>query len=650
MPQKSRGFCLTIGLLFVICASDTTRSAFADSAEELTGLIAAARGQYVPATAEDLAAAREDLQSALDKLDRKLARWPESGPPWRAYLGWPQIEEQLAAGAAADPAQLAALAARFTRGHRGLELPVFAEVGLRLEVLRSVLLAYQDAAAAAQTYEQQLDQIASLVGVAATDWTREQAAALGAALAWLEERGQAEGLVEALRDTYSTSNLRVRAHADLLRQALGREVDSTEPVRDVILGTQIYGTGRTLGQVDVELVPCSDRAMFDLVFEANNDSRSKGYNGPVVIWSLGDTDLHARQRLAIDESGLSAGEPATDAQTDTTITGIGTHRRGLLGRLIRRIAARKAAQQQSLAEAIAADHAAQRLAERYGDESASLIARANRQYREKVVFPLRRWGAYPRLWRTRTSDAVLSASLLHDEGARLAATLPAPEWEADPWLGVRLHESFVNNFAFDLLAGRTLTKERTEELAIQILGEVPEELRRDPDDEEAGDEEDEEDSPEEKDWSITFDAAAPLSLQIDADFLVLTIRGERYTSGQKKYEAMNVTARYQLQVTDGRLIATRAGDLEILPPNFDPERDRFGVRQTVLRNLLRRRFGKLLKPEIVIEHLQFEGDLARIGRLGVAQATTGQGWLALGWNPVAGPAAEEMPLIPAAAP
>jgi hypothetical protein len=111
-----------------------------------------------------------------------------------------------------------------------------------------------------------------------------------------------------------------------------------------------------------------------------------------------------------------------------------------------------------------------------------------------------------------------------------------------------------------------------------------------------------------------------------------TVRGLEFTSGDNAYGAMNITAKYTFESTDGGVLLRRQGELEILPPGFDPGTDRLTADQSALREVLTKRLGEVLKPEIRGEGIVLAGELGRVGKLLPVQATSGDGWLNLGWN------------------
>ena len=72
---------------------------------------------------------------------------------------------------------------------------------------------------------------------------------------------------------------------------------------------------------------------------------------------------------------------------------------------------------------------------------------------------------YPSLLKYTSSDDYLFIRAKQADRYQLAApTRPLTMW-GNPDVGVRVHESLVNNYAASLLAGETLTRDETEQRA-----------------------------------------------------------------------------------------------------------------------------------------------------------------------------------------
>ncbi|NUQ61680.1 MAG: hypothetical protein HUU20_04275, partial [Pirellulales bacterium] len=448
---------------------------------------------------------------------------------------------------------------------------------------------------------------------------------IGDAVRWLREAEQAGWIVEAVERRYGYTNLYVQASDGLVQAILGRPVDEVTPVEDCILGTAVYGTGHAVGHVASELAPSGTRAAIDMILRSNTATDTVGYNGPVRIYSDGLTKSASRKRLVLTADGLSSMPAATNAITQTDIQCIDAGGRTL----IEQFAWRRAGKQEPLAEQIAARHAEQRINARLDEQTAEQIAETNRNYHRKIRRPLALRGLFPgALAFSTTQDAVHLAALQARAAEDLAAPTVPPAMVGQPDLGVRVHESMINNFAEGLFGGMIVTEQELQQNAVDLLGYLPDRLK----------------NPEEGDpWSITFPPRQPISVAFTADGFSVTIRGVSYTRGNNEYPGMNVTATYRIE-SGQPLRAVRQGDLKIFPPGFSPDAgQRLSAREQVLRNLLERRFQQVFPQEIVPEPLAPKGErLANVGKLVLATWQSTTGWMTLGWDRV--------PVEPQAAP
>src|SRR5207244_4291564 len=150
----------------------------------------------------------------------------------------------------------------------GLELPVFTDVAKALDAFIPVSVAAKNAEAKTE-FDAQVDTLSKVIVEAEKDAAQglspEAAAQLGPVLGWLHDHRQLIDLVNALRKRWSQPNMRFQASKEFLAAGIARPLDETAPVRDVILGTNISGTGRTLGKVGVELIPDDKEAVIETV-------------------------------------------------------------------------------------------------------------------------------------------------------------------------------------------------------------------------------------------------------------------------------------------------------------------------------------------------------------------------------------------------
>lgn len=580
---------------------------------KLPELAAAAKEALKPAKDVDVAAARAELSAAIAELDAHLQTAPD-GPAWRQTLGWDQLTAQLQPQNQPDNAALVAGYRAISTDKPGLERREFRRA-------RRALRRYL----ALSTYaaDRQADErTAAILASAAQDLAAfpekhdgEIARRLGRSLGYLRLHGQSPQLVSAARRLYCQPNLYVQVSDRFLAAGFEQDVDQVSPVHQNILGTDVHGTGRTIGKLHLHLRPAKRRATFDTELVGNTYTKTTGYNGPVTIHSTGVSDLRATTRFLFDANGLEALPTSTVADVDNTIHAIQANRCGPVGRFIERMAWKRAGQQESLAEQIASRRAEEQANREVDRQSHDRIAGANDRLRKRFRDPLLRRDQLP-IVRTSSAERAMFVEVLQVDQDSLAAPSSPPALEGDHLLSARMHESAASNFAAGLLAGETLTQERLEKLFHDFDRPIPEELKPKPD---------------EPAWSMTFARNDPVTLDLrDGGFRVV-IRGQSYTSGDRSFQAMNIAASYKIERTDAGLKLVRQGDLNISPPGHQPGQP-LSAGQISLRRLLTRRFENLFKPEIVTEGLKLEGEFAELGTLSLAQFSCDGGWATLAWN------------------
>lgn len=583
---------------------------------QLPAICRAAKAQFRPLTTADLEDLKVELVNSLARLDRRLDAAGENGARWRKYLQWRRLQAQLRDGKVPDLAVLDAVYKKYTAGHEGLELVWFLDV-------RQAVRRYRDMAGrlgnpALQTsYEQLLDFLAEHLEAHLDAPTAEEAWLISQAVYQLQEARQAPALVRAIRHHYRHPNLLMTVSADVIAAGIASSVDETGPVREVILGTDIYGTGHTTGKVSVELSPDQSRSVINAVFQGTVETRNVGYNGPVIIYSNGSSRVNARKRLWIDATGLGSLPTVSDAVTETEITGIRA-RRG--GRFVERIAWRRTCKQKDQSEHIASRRTEKRINQRINQQVAETIGQANQAFAGKFREPLLQRNLFPQRLRFTTSRTALHVVSLQADQSQLAAPTAPPQLPEQCDLALSLHQSMINNLATSALAGTTLDNQTLETLIVKLLGELPEQLKGDED---------------QQSWAVAFSRRRqPLSVRFAENGLRVSIRGRRFYKGQESYPGMDVTADYKIVRTEQGFKAVRQGDLRIVPPGFVPGKTKLSPREVVIRTLLQRRFGKIFEKEMLGEGFVLPGKWNKAGEMRPIQLTSEDGWLTVAWRRV----------------
>ncbi len=571
---------------------------------------------YRPIDKARLATAAAKLRESLGPLRRFLDR-NRSAARWRTDLDWKALEQQAASSGNADLETLARLYKQLDSGEKGLEKPEFAAV-------RRAVGGYVEAVYTASNpeadkeYARRLERLAEAVTQAAATGTPQPLDLVGPTLARLEESGQAPTVIARLRRALGMPNLLLEVDEKLLSRGVNRVVDQTAPVREVILGTSVRGTGHTDGVVYLDFQPSHDRAVVDLVLTATNRSRTRGFKPPVTVHTIGTATIDARKRVYIDEAGVSEAPVEASAKLSTTTAGIDVHKR-CGQRLIRKIASRKVAEIQPQARAISQRRARDKARSQFETQTAEPIRQAASDYQTKFRQRLIERGWFPEMLHLNTDDQHLFVTARKSLPDQVAAFSRPPAVASAAVLSARLHQSFFNNLAEQELGGRTLTKEELEAEMEKAGRKMPESLESDA---------------EQPPWSITFQKRKPVELVVGDGTVKLTVRGSRYTSGDREFDAMDVWATYRIDSQGGTFRLVRDGDVQIYPPDFVPGGGRrLSMQQTSLRGILQKRFNKVFKEVIEIEPLELPGRLESSGPLPMEQLVARKdGWIAAGWR------------------
>ena len=580
--------------------------------EELSTAIQEAKAEFDDIDDQQVKRSKTALVAALNRLESYLNRGgTTTSSGWKAFLKWELLEQELDKEERPDDKVLEEVTNRYFADQDGLQKEHFLEVRTALRKYLDMIIFSAEGIVA--QYEAQLDSLSTALEAYTDSKSHESSAGVAYPLGWLARAEQASDIVAAVRHHYAKKNLYAQVSEELFAVGINEDIDRTAPHTDNILGTSIQGTGHFRGKVVANLIPSSDKGLFETRLVGVVNSNNTGYNRSVVIYSTGRTTVDGRKRITFDTDGMS-GSPATARCT----TSSKVHTVEASSDLVRQIAWKKIGESKSEAEQIASQHAEQRVAEQMDREANKMIVDSNKRLNEKVRDPLVRRGQTPAEMNFRTTEDHMFASLLHANAFQLGAFSDPPSLNEGHDLAVRMHESTINNYAESLIGGTTLTDEEAAEMAKGLNNDVvPDKLQI---------------GPEDDPWSITFTRVRPITIVFEEGLVTVTIRGRRFTSGDRTLQAMNITAIYAAELHGIGAKLTRQGDIEILPADFaSRERKTLSAAETAARAIVSRKFENLFKAEIVSDGLQLPDRWKDAGDLALKQLNLGGGWMTLGW-------------------
>ena len=576
--------------------------------ERLPDIVRHALGTFQMPSNDELSSKRDVVQKRALELETYLARGGESyASAWKTYLNWEILTTQLAAEAA-DLQQLNAVLQRFYSNQLGLERPIFIH-------LRRALHDYMNATLVHITpnMSQQFDEQLAVLATDLADYHEqpnpERARAIARVLGWLNSAGQANHVLHTVRQHYAQPNFYATVSSRFAAVGVNDRVDETQSIEDCILGTSLRGMARTVGDLQLKIVPNAERAEFEIALAGVATSNNIGLNRGVTIHSRGTTQIDARKRILFDEAGLKALEAEARCDTSSRIDGIG-HR----SPIVRKIAWKRSHQQKGRAEQVASRRAEKRVERQMDERAATMLSDPQKNFLETFRNPLLRRGEFPQVFDVTTSRDGIILRILQAQMHQLGAPTAPPAMDDDYDFALRVHDSFAGNFSEAVLGGYTLTDERLVQFLQDTDREIPEELQID----------------ENKDpWSIMFSSSQPVRVEFRDQSIKIEIRGRRFTRGEQRVnEEMKISATYVIERTDAGARFVRQGDVqaEYVRQGFE------NAPKIAIKTLMRTKFDALFKPEFAGDGLQLPGNWGKSGPLQLGQFVSNDGWLVAGWN------------------
>jgi hypothetical protein len=596
---------------------------------DVSDLIQQARSEFKPVTEGQPAKARTEVRERMDDVADYIGRSSENGKRWMRYLRWDALKDAVAADQPKNLQPFDDTLRQLNRNETGLE-------NRRFRRLASALRRYRDLSAVSQwdkpeeIYGRQLDALQNDLNAYKKDPSPRTQMALSERIRIVDSIGQAPNLVAALRRDLAKPNAFFEVSTSLIAESAG-PINRNEPVTDCILGAFINSDAHTKGKVDVISIPSDDRAIVEFHSKGHVWSSNRGTKGPAVIRSTSDTDFTAKKRVELSDPAFVTKSARANASTDIHLHSVSKNGGGLGSRLVSSIGWRKAQQSQGQAEAISSDHAETRIERKFNDEVNDQIAKARKRYEEEYRRPLERRGEVPDHIRFYSNKQAIAFEVAQASRTQLGASGSPPESPEPHDVTMRLHETAVDNYSASIIGGATARQTKPgEDVKFNVkLPKWMDELWKNRKTQATDSAKDE----PFKEYALTLRENRPISVNFADNKVKLTVHIDHLKSGEKTFEKWDVTGTYNPELTDGKVVLRREGNLEMLPADF---RGQLNSRQVAeRRNLeeeLNRRSdqGRGFPKTIEFEPVKPEGKLADAGPLEFNRFTPGDGWLIIG--------------------
>ena len=595
------------------------------SVGELEKAIAKARGAFRPITEARRAAARQRVVETAGALER-LWTSPDGEldqAAWEAYLGWPSFRKQLEA----KQPELAVLRTTIERlfQHRDhLHRKPFTDFRDALVRWFQLEQASRDPQLAAK-YGRALDQLQSAAARLARQPDDAAAARqVAGVIGFLRGIEQAAEVVRLVESTFWKDNLEAFVSNRFVAAGLSEPIDQpSKVIHDCILGTSVRSEVTTTGKVKGRTIDSSDAAAVRLTIRGDAFAKTVGWQRSVTVYSNSRTDLCAEVDVFVDLEGLRTSCISAGASTCSHVYALCAP-----SRLVERIAWRRVAKTKPCAEEVASQKAAARLRAEVAERLEELGKEFESGLDARLRHPLMRRGGWPLGSAFASDQQGIRVRLRHRPVGRPAAATPAPPLDRSSDMAVRLHETFVDNFALTILGGYRMTSDKLAQV-LKRLGIDPEKASGKPKATGEG-------TKSEEPWAITFSRLRPVTVSFRDGKVAFAIRGERFEDADRVVSRIiEMSATYRVEKTDQGARLVREGPVSVA---FVGRRG-IGPSDILVRDAMKARFERLFQKEIATEGLTLPGRWKAAGTLKLAALASQGGWLSLSWRMVSGSSA-----------
>jgi len=599
--------------------------------DDISDLIKRARSNFKPVSEKEPAEARAELRARMNEVADYVDPSSQNGKVWLRYLHWDALKRAVAEDNPKDLGPLDTTLRKLNRNETGLE-------DRRFRRLARALRRYHDVAAVSswdkpeEIYGKQLDALQRDLEAYRKDPSPRNQLALSERIRIIDGIGQAPKLVAAIRSDLAKPNAFINVSTSYISASAG-PIDRSEPVTDCILGTNIHSDAHTRGSTDAVTIPSDRRAVVEFQSKGHVWSNSTGYNGPAVIRSTSDTDFTAHKRVELSDEAFSTVSAQADADTCIHLQSVAKQGGELGSRLVSGIGWRKAQSSRGQAESIAANHAETRIANKFNDELDEEVQKARTRYEDEYRKPLERRGEVPDYIRFTSSRNSINFEATQASKSQLGASSDPPAAPEKHDVTMRLHETAVDNYSASLLSGATASQTKPDQ-DVKFNVHLPKWMdkmwknrKTEPTNSAGGKEE------PFKEYALTFRENRPISVGFEQNKVKLTVHVAHLQSGDKSFDNWDVTGNYNPELSDGKVILHREGDLVLLPSDF---RGQLNTRQVAERRNLEEELnkrsdqGKGFPKTIEFDPIKPECKVADAGPLEFNRFTSGDGWVIIG--------------------
>ena len=371
----------------------------------------------------------------------------------------------------------------------------------------------------------------------------------------------------------------------------------------------VQGSARLTGQMSFQPVACDDHWRLQMKLSGTAAGCSTTQVRRLHVDTRNQSSVCVLQDVFVSPAGIRAGQTTVSAPTKSGFQSARSGRPPARAALAAQAARLQFRVLPGKGDRLATEVSELVLRQELERDLPEMMARANQQFREKMLGPLEDLAIPLGNVRLSSTNEAVQVHLSVPETS--PSSVPALE-SAD--VGARIHQDVLNRLMRQLYGGSTQVGQDVETQiteALSALGAT------------------EKAEPAKQPWSISFDKQRPLVFQLEKNSVRVTMRGDGFTFGGKDYPAMTASVVYDVK-HDGHGWRALRRLVEILP--VDGVTRPLTARENVVKGLLFLRVGQMFAREIDFSRLKLPQALGHTGQGAVTRFETKNGWLVLEWQ------------------
>jgi hypothetical protein len=266
----------------------------------------------------------------------------------------------------------------------------------------------------------------------------------------------ARGVVDPASVKVPANAMYVRFSKSFLRSYFSKRFEKKLPVRDTILGAAVRGNSHTVANTELELIDNPKEAQAKLFFKGTTSFSTTSSSGPIQVNSQGATNFTSQKRVWFDGLNVLQSKPTTEANTNSTITGINTSLPGLRGRISLRIANDEVAAKREQARQITTEKSKRQIEAAFEKVARERAAMFTEELREQYAkLPLEGKFALSEIRCSTTPDALQIVVIGRGENEPTFAEEPA-RIKNQPDIEVHIHSALLQKIVVSKELRQTL--------------------------------------------------------------------------------------------------------------------------------------------------------------------------------------------------